>query len=112
LNTNIELKINNDKHQIGLFLTIQFFQNDKLLIKSETGNHFVIEENKWNEFKIENKIIIPKDFISHLAMISIGSMRGVLVAKTENTSLSKLILPTLNVQKMFQKDVEFILDNQ
>jgi hypothetical protein len=45
-------------------------------------------------------------------MISVGSMRGVLVAKTENTSLSKLILPTLNVQKMFQKDVEFILDNQ
>lgn len=111
LNTNIELKINNEKHQIGLFLTIQFFQNEKLIIKSETGNHFVIKESKWNEFRNENKVIIPKEFISHLAMISVGSMRGVLVAKTEHSSLSKLVLPTINVQKMFQKDVEFVLDN-
>jgi hypothetical protein len=109
INTNVQIKINDKNNQIGIFLTIQIEQNNQMLIKAQTSNHFEIENTKWDALKNENTIIVPKDFAAHLAMISVGTMRGVLVAKTEQTTLAKLILPTLNVQKMFENDVVFNL---
>lgn len=110
INTNVQIKINDQNNQIGVFLTIQIEQNNQMLIKAQTSNHFEIEKNKWEAMKNESTIIIPKDFVAHLAMIAVGTMRGVLVAKTEQTTLSKMVLPTLNVQKMFENDVVFNLD--
>ena len=45
--------------------------------------------------------------MTHITMISISSVRGVLHAKTEGTEFNKYLLPTLDVTKMVEEDIKF-----
>lgn len=71
--------------------------------------HFVINPENWEDFKVEDSgvIIIPKDFATHLAMLVVGTLRGVLHAKTENTDFNKFIFPPFNVTSLVPNDVIF-----
>ncbi|WP_262906606.1 hypothetical protein [Tenacibaculum finnmarkense] len=40
-------------------------------------------------------------------MITVGTTRGVLHSKTDNTIFNEFILPTLNVSQMITEDGEF-----
>ena len=40
-------------------------------------------------------------------MLTIGTTRGVLHSKTENTPFNSFLLPTLNVNELVKKDVVF-----
>lgn len=79
----------------------------KVFIKIQVSCHFKIEENDWNSFATENKLVVPKGFLAHLAMITTGTTRGVLFAKTEGTQFSKYIIPTINVEEMIKNDAVF-----
>jgi hypothetical protein len=57
-------------------------------------------------------LIVPKGFLAHLAMITTGTSRGVLFAKTEATPFSKFIIPTLNVSEMIYEDAIFDISVQ
>ncbi len=105
--TNIDFKANQLAKQIGVFATFTFEQAKKPIIKLEISCHFVIESNSWDKCISNDKIIFPKDFMVHLAMITIGSARGVLHAKTEGTIFNRIVLPTIDVRKLVQKDIEF-----
>ena len=73
----------------------------------EIGNHFQIEEIAWNSFcQDAEKIVIPKEFATHLLVLTIGTLRGVLHSKTENTEYNNFVLPTINVTEMINSDVE------
>jgi len=76
--------------------------------------HFKMEESSWNNFiqAKKNKLIVPKDFLAHLAMITTGTTRGVLFAKTESTLFSKFIVPTLNIAEMITEEASFELVNE
>jgi hypothetical protein len=81
----------------------------KVFLKIQVSCHFTIEENSWTSF-IQNenkKLVVPKEFLAHLAMITTGTTRGVLFAKTEATPFSKFIVPTLNVAEMIKEDASF-----
>ena len=111
--TNIEMSIglkfglDNKKRIIASFIKVQFEQNKKAFIILEVANHFNIEKNTWDSFdKTEKNIIIPKGFASHLVMLTIGTLRGVLHCKMENTEFNNFILPTINVTEMIKSDVE------
>jgi hypothetical protein len=107
--TQLQFKLNEGDKQIGVFLGFEFLQPKKIFIKLLVSCHFTIQENSWNNFldKTKNKIVIPKNFLSHITMITTGTSRGVLFAKTENTILSKFIIPTLNVNEMIDSDITF-----
>jgi hypothetical protein len=51
------------------------------------------------------KLILPKDFVTHLAFLTTGTMRGVLHAKLEQSQYSKFMLPILDVSSTFTEDV-------
>ncbi|MPN63841.1 hypothetical protein SDC9_211608 [bioreactor metagenome] len=54
-----------------------------------------------------NVLLVPKNFMQHLAVITIGTARGILHAKTENTPFNQYVLPTINVSEMIKDDVTF-----
>ncbi|OFX28635.1 MAG: hypothetical protein A2033_07655 [Bacteroidetes bacterium GWA2_31_9] len=110
LTTDIEFKINTENKQVGVYTTFSFDQSKKVFIKIQVSCHFEISLDTWNSLLSENKIIFPHTFITHLAVLTIGTARGVLHSKTEGTEFNKYILPTLDISKMFTKDVEFILE--
>lgn len=107
LNTGLQFKVDRENKQIGTFIGFEFKQGKKVLIKIQVSCHFKIEESSWQAFIQEKKLIVPKGFLAHLAMITTGTSRGVLFAKTEGTHFSQFIVPTLNVAEMIQQDAIF-----
>jgi len=114
LGTELQFKLDEKGKQIGVFLDFEFLQGKKVFLKIQVSCHFKIEESSWNNFikKKESKLVVPKGFLAHLAMISTGTTRGVLFAKTEATSFSKFIVPTLNVAEMISEDASFEMLNE
>lgn len=107
LGTELQFKLNQTNKQIAVFLGFEFIQAKKIFLKIQVSCHFKIEGDSWNSFIQKNKLIIPKGFLAHLAMITTGTSRGVLFVKTETTQFSKFIIPTLNVEEMIKEDVSF-----
>ncbi|MBI6119493.1 hypothetical protein [Salegentibacter maritimus] len=107
LETNISFGIDPSNSAIKSSVKIQFEQNDKAFLIIEVSCEFNIDPKIWKDFTNEKTVKIPKRFMAHLAVITVGTTRGVLHSKTENTRYNEFILPTLNVADMVQEDVEF-----
>ncbi len=114
LGTELQFKLDEKNNQIGVFLGFEFMQGKKVFLKIQVSCHFKIEESSWNNFiqKKGSKLVVPKGFLAHLAMITTGTTRGVLFAKTETTPFSKFIVPTLNVAEMITEDASFEMVNE
>jgi hypothetical protein len=109
LGTELQFQLDQTSNLIGISLGIEFIQLKKVFIKLQINCHFKIEESAWKSFIKNTKIVFPKLFITHLAMITTGTSRGILFAKTESTQFSRFIIPTLNVAEMITTDIEFDL---
>lgn len=107
LGAGLQFKLDPQNKQLGTFLAFEFAQREKIFLKIQVSCHFKIQEDTWNSFLTENKVIVPKGFLAHLAMITTGTTRGVLFAKTEGTLFSTFIIPTLNVENMIKEDGTF-----
>jgi len=113
LNTEFEFKLDQNNKKIGVFVSFEFLQNAKTFIKIVTSCHFKINDASWINFidkkESDNQFIISKGFITHLAMISVGTTRGILYAKTEGTDFVKFIIPTINLSELILEDAIFDL---
>lgn len=54
-----------------------------------------------------DRVTIPRDFAIHLAMVTVGTLRGVLHAKTENTSYNRFLFPPFNVVDLVPEILSF-----
>lgn len=88
------------------------FEVDKqpFLVIGVSG-HFQVSEETFNSFVVDSgkAMLIPKGFMAHLTMLTVGTTRGVLHAKTENTKYNKYLLPTVNVAAIIRDDVHIVL---
>ncbi|RYM33309.1 hypothetical protein ERX46_10215 [Brumimicrobium glaciale] len=109
LGTELKLKLDQKSKQLGVFIGFEFTQGKKVFLKIEVSCHFKIAEKSWNYFiqKQDDSLIIPKDFLAHLVMMTIGTTRGVLFTKTESTVFSTFIVPAINVTDMIKEDASF-----
>jgi hypothetical protein len=98
---------------VGVFTKFTFSESSNspfLLV--EGGCHFQIATVDWDSLRSKetNSIILPKGFVTHLLFLCIGTTRGILHSRTENTPLNKYYLPLINVSKLADKDVVFSLN--
>lgn len=109
LGNKIRFGINFKQKTITVLFLAKFTQKELPFLIIEVGCHFSINETAWNSFLDEpkTKLIFPRGFISHLVMLTIGTTRGVLHSKTENTLFNRFLLPTLNVNDLVKEDVVF-----
>jgi len=109
LKAGLKFGINKEKKIISVLFSTSFIQEKSPFLVIEVGCHFKIMEEAWEGFLNDDKskLIASKGFISHLAMLTIGTARGVLHSKTENTSFNNFLLPTINVTDLVKKDVNF-----
>lgn len=109
--TGIQFMIDSESKFVGSVVRISFDQGKKSFLKIDVSCHFKIEDDSWNTFinKKQQTLTIPKGFLAHLAMITVGTLRGILFAKTEGTIFNKFIIPTIDVASMIEKDETFSL---
>lgn len=111
LNVNNGFGINEENKRVACFFHLQFELEESPFIILKVNCEFEIEENAWESFiTAKNKIKFKKGLLQHLATITLGTARGVLHAKTENTPYNKFYLPTINVIEMITKDESFDLE--
>lgn len=109
-NTGLQFGVSDENTAIVCNVIIEFLdESEKKLVKLKTDNHFKVKPEDWVELKEENVIIIPKNFLIHISMISVSTTRGVLHCKTENTPYSGFILPLIDVKSMIESDETFEL---
>jgi hypothetical protein len=109
MKTNVNFGIDTTKKMIAVFFNVSFLQTKVPFLLLETASHFQVKEESWATFENEKKteLTVPQGFISHLVMLSIGTTRGVLHSKTENTIYNKFLLPTINVNDLIKGDTKF-----
>lgn len=109
LSLNHKFGIDIEKRNIALKNQIRFLSDNQMFIILEVTCTFNISEESWAELLTEEKseIVIPSDFATHLLVLTVGTARGVLHAKTENTKFNKYFLPTLDVSKSIENDIVF-----
>lgn len=107
LDLNIKFGLNVEHKVLSVFFTFKLLQDKNPFLIIEIGDYFNIDGDSWSKFIDEknNTITFPKGFASHLVLLTIGTTRGVLHSKTENTPFNKFLLPTINVNEFIKSDV-------
>ncbi len=94
-----------EQQQVRVSVSIRFDSNEKVFLLLEIACDFEIQSEAWESFLKPEGFIVPKALMSHLAVIAVGTTRGALHAKTENTSFNSFIVPTINVSEMITEDI-------
>ncbi len=102
------------KKVLIVFALFRFEQNKNPFLIIEIACHFKILEYTYESFKNKEKntISFPKNFISHLTVLTIGTLRGALHSKTENTRYNNFFLPTINVDELIKSGVTIPISNR
>lgn len=102
--TGIDFKIDFDNKLIGCEANFVFGQNETMFLMIEVACHFEVNKKDWESFEKEKELVVPSYFLEHLAVLTVGTTRGVLFAKTENTPFSHFIVPTINIAQLKIED--------
>jgi hypothetical protein len=108
LKSELQFSINPENRVVACRMKFQFLHENQPIVVLTVVCNFDVEENSWNTNIVSSKrIVLPKHFLEHLCVITVGTSRGILHTKTENTFFNRFIIPTLNVSNLVEKDVVF-----
>lgn len=111
IETGYGYAVNPEEHALFVNFSLMFKckENPFIILKVSCG--FEIEQSDFQklEDRENKKITVPKGFLTHLTVLTIGTARGILHAKLEKSGFEQFILPTLNIADMIKEDMEFEL---
>lgn len=83
-------------------ISFSFAQKEIPYLKAEVSCAFEIREEAWEKVidKEKNEAVFPVDFTDHLVVLTMGTLRGVLHAKTEGTPFNRFLIPTINITEL------------
>lgn len=106
LGTQIDFKWSIEKKKIASVAKFVFVSSEVPILKLDVLCSFKIEESDWDRQKGENgSITLPKGFLCHIAMHTVGTARGILHCKTESTPFNCFIIPPINLEQIIQEDI-------
>lgn len=109
LESGFKFGINKEEHTLAVRFELSFLCEKGPFIILKASCHFDIEPKAFQRFldKKSNQYIVPKDFFIHLSVLTVGTARGILHAKLDNTKFDQFVLPTMNIAEMIEEDVVF-----
>ncbi len=113
LKINFHFASDTQKKLIGIFAHCRFDCDEKPFLVIEAGCHFNIQPDSWKMLlnKEKNALSVPKGLLQHLGAITVGTIRGILHAKTENTKFNRFHLPAVNLAEIITEDKVFNFEN-
>jgi len=105
--TGFRVAANTEEKFIAVKFDVQFKSQKKTVIKLAVECAFEIDENDFSNFqnKENNELNIPGALCRHLAVITVGTSRGILHEKLNETNFDDIILPSINVTEHIKDDV-------
>jgi hypothetical protein len=109
VNTSFRFAADDKSKYIAVFALFVFDSDEKPFLIVEASCHFSIKDTAWNDMVVAETrtLVVPKGFLTHLVVLTVGTSRGILHAKTEGTSFNKYVLPTINVSEIIKSDASF-----
>lgn len=112
ITSGIGFGIDEDNRIIRAMFKYEFNSKDKVILILEVYVDFQIEKKCFGkQIKIKDSLVIPKDFAAHLAMIAVGTARGVLHEKTNGTKLNEFLMPPIDLTASIDEDIAFKFEN-
>ncbi|MHC5309989.1 hypothetical protein ACYSNM_07925 [Myroides sp. LJL116] len=107
LNNSLRFGYNLEQRRITVLLAVNFSQDKGPFLILEIGCHFEISEEHWKSICTADlgEINLPIEVARHFVVLAVGTLRGVLHAKVENTPFNMFILPTINVIELVKEDI-------
>ncbi|PZO31280.1 MAG: hypothetical protein DCF13_01470 [Flavobacteriaceae bacterium] len=107
LGNGLRFGFNLEKRSIIVLLSVNFNQDKGPFLILEIGCYFEIIKEDWDKLYNPDhaEIKLPIALARHLVVLAMGTLRGVLHAKVENTSFNMFLLPTINVTEFVKEDV-------
>ncbi len=105
LETGYGYGLNIEKHSVGVKFSVTFKCGENPFVILKILCEFGIGPETFSGFKKEDEYVIPKNFITHLTVLTVGTARGILHAKLEKTGFEKFLLPTLNISELIKEDL-------
>lgn len=102
LQAGIDFGIDKEKKIVACFARFRYLSHEKPFIIIHMSCEFWVNADAWDSFekKEKNEITIPEGFLRHLAVLTVGTARGALHVKTENTPYNKYFLPTVDITEI------------
>ena len=101
----LQFGANKENRILSVKVSIQFEQRELPFLIIEASCAFSIEPTDWNKLVQKNNIIVPKRVMTHFAVLTVGTVRGILHAKTEGTNYNGFVIPTVNVTELITTDI-------
>jgi len=112
ITSGVAFGIDEDNRIIRAMFKYEFISKDKVILILEVYVDFQIEEKCFGkQIKIKDSLVIPKDFATHLAMIAVGTARGILHEKTNGTKLNEFLMPPIDLTASIDEDIAFKFEN-
>jgi hypothetical protein len=111
LNYGFGFGVNKEFRIVSCNAKFEFISNRIPFIILNVVCDFEIAPVSWGQMaNVESKsITLPVALITHLASLTVGTARGILHCKTENTVFNKYFLPTLNVAESLKNELMIAL---
>lgn len=112
LNSQLGFKVDHENKLIASTMRFDFVGNNETFLVLEVTCIFTIEPNCWEQLTDDKVLHLPKDFLAHMGMHTIGTSRGILHCKTENTPFNVFLLPPIDVIQMIPEDLYIPIENK
>jgi len=82
-------------------------KKDQPFLILEVQGQFEIEPRAFTDLISQNdgSSLVKANLATHFAVLTLGSARGILHAKTEGTLYNQFLLPTIDVKQMITEDI-------
>lgn len=104
IKSSFAFNIKNDYTQIRCISKLQYVQDDRIILVLEFATYFDIAPDGSENIKLSKTIHV--DFLRYMATIAVGTARGIIYAKSENTIVNSIILPPINLVDAITEDLE------
>jgi hypothetical protein len=105
IENHFSVGVDTNNHTAAMRLRIDYRTDKDILLTLTLVCSFSVNTESWQQLITDNKVIIPRGFIVHMAVHTLGTARGVLFAKTESSEWQNKILPPTNVDEVFKNDL-------
>jgi hypothetical protein len=105
MDLSIQFKTDKENRCIAMVLLVKYLKDADLLLMLELLCGFKVKPEDWDACINGDNLVFPQKFLRHIAVHTVGTARGVLYCKTENTPFNVFILPPINVDKMINQDL-------
>jgi hypothetical protein len=105
LQIQVNYSVSKESNVIGVIVKIVLEHNERQpYVIVSCSISFEVESATMSKMWDAEVLTLPKNFITHLLVLTIGAIRGVLHAKTEQSIIGKQMLPEVNVTEIIKQD--------